>query len=714
MPRRTFRPRQSRHIHRPHPGIRPGRDIYSTLIQRPAFYAVPSFPQMQVACMREVFITRSAGLQGDRRVPGRADGRILSGSAAIVAWLWMAFLATSLLTRVLLTAASLSQGLVAWHDLPRIFLVGLLFDAVTGMYVCLPFLVCAWLVPVALRRRRTAGIAVTAGFGLAMAVLLYLIAAEFFFFDEFNARFNYVAVEYLIYPTEVLGNIRDSYPVYPLATLCLSLGAASAWALRKRITLEFARKDSMLKRGTWIGLAGVLASLSLGAMSLETAAAGTNRVAGDLAGNGVYSFFSALRNSDIDYARFYRVLPDGQAIARVRAMVAQTNTRYLDSGPDAHPLARHVDNTDLGAVRTPHVIILLEESLGSEFVGSFGGRTLTPNIDRIAADSMRFTNVYATGTRTVRGMEAVVTALPPVPPEAVVKRAGFEGLFNVSDLARQAGYTPTFVYGGYGTFDNMNAFFSQNGWRVVDRTDMPAAHFSNVWGISDEELLQNALHEFDSQIARGEHVFSLVMSTSNHKPFTYPAGVPGVPEHGGGREAGVRYADHAVGRFFDQLRQRAWYRDTVLVIVGDHGARVYGRDQIPVSNYSVPFLIHAPAYAAPLEVPTLASQIDVAPTLLGLLHWSYDTTWFGRDILRMSAGEGYALLNHNRDVALLRAGRLATLGFRSSLQTQAYDAVSGRLAPTSPDPSLEGDAIAVFQMADRLFRSGAQRIQSNL
>src|SRR5690606_21308455 len=124
----------------------------------------------------------------------------------------------------------------------------------------------------------------------------------------------------------------------------------------------------------------------------------------------------------------------------------------------------------------------------------------TPNIDRIAADSMRFTNVYATGTRTVRGMEALVTALPPIPPEAVVKRTGFAGLFNVSSLATQAGYSPTFVYGGYGTFDNMNAFFSQNGWRVVDRTDMPAARFANVWGIADEELLENALHEFDSQV----------------------------------------------------------------------------------------------------------------------------------------------------------------------------------------------------------------------
>lgn len=630
------------------------------------------------------------------------------GPLKVVVWLWLAFVLASSLTRLGLTGLSLAQLLVAWPDVPRILGLGLLFDVVTGLYVCMPFLFGAWLTPLSWRRRRGPAAVAVVLFGLAVAIFVYLMAAEYFFFDEFNARFNYVAVEYLIYPTEVFGNIRDSYPVYQATLLALAVGAACAWRLRTRIVQSLAEDLPLRQRGLWAGVAVAAMVLSLLAMNLETAASGTNRVAGDLASNGIYAFFSAARNSDIDYARYYATLPPDAAAARVRAMVAQDNTRFLDSGPAGHPLARHVDNSDRGAVRTPHVIILLQESLGSEFVGSFGGRELTPNIDRIAADSIRFDKLYASGTRTVRGMEAVVTALPPVPPEAVVKRRGYAGLFNLATLASQAGYIPTFIYGGYGSFDNMNAFFSENGWRAIDRTDMPKAHFSNIWGIADDELMDNALRQFDAQIARGERVFSVVMSTSNHKPFTFPEGVPGVPSTGGGRDAGVRYADYAIGHFFDQLKQRPWYRDTVLVIVGDHGARVYGREQIPVANYEVPFIIHAPGYAASQTVSTLASQIDVAPTLLGLLHWSYDTQWFGRDILRMARQDGYAMFNHNRDVALLRGTHLATLGFRATQQTETYDPGNGRLTPAAADTDLQQDASAMFQLADQLFHSGAQ------
>ncbi|MEO8011793.1 MAG: LTA synthase family protein [Dokdonella sp.] len=372
-------------------------------------------------------------------------------------------------------------------------------------------------------------------------------------------------------------------------------------------------------------------------------------------------------------------------------------------------MSRFIDNSDLGAPRTLNVIFLFEESMGAEFVGSLGGRELTPNIDRIAAEGLSFTQIYASGTRTVRGMEALATSLAPVPPESVVKRTGNEGLFNLATIMNREGYSPTFIYGGYGTFDNMNAFFGSNGWRVVDRTDMPKPKFATVWGISDEELFANALVEFDGQIARGERVFSLVMTTSNHKPYEFPEGIPGVKARGGGREAGVRYADYAIGQFFDQLRQRPWFRDTVLVIAGDHGARVYGRAQIPVSNYAIPFVVHAPSMIAPGRIDTLSSQVDIGPTVLGLLKLSYQTQLPGRDILRMQPGEGYALFNHNRAVAMLREGHLATLGFGKAVRTESYDAATDILAAAGSDIELERDAEALFQLSYTLFTDGRQK-----
>lgn len=624
--------------------------------------------------------------------------------------LWLLFLATSLITRIVLATISLHAGQIALLRLPYAFGAGLLLDALAGLYLCLPFALWIWLMPGRWYSSRIGRAIVYLGFAVASFGLLYLIAAEYFFFDEFNSRFNYTAVEYLIYPTEVIGNIRDSYPVDTVLSLCALGGLLITFLLRRRISIGFARTIRFGRRSL-IMLALVLATLvSVWAISLESIQSlSSNRVADEVAANGVYSFFSALRNARIDYERYYVTLPEAEAITRVRKLIGQSNTRWL-AAPDApgNPLARQVDNSDLGPPRKLNVIILFEESMGAEFVGSLGGKGYTPNIDRIAAQSLSFTQLYASGTRTVRGMEALTTSLAPVPPESVVKRTGNENLFNLSTIMRKQGYAPSFIYGGYGTFDDMNSYYKANGWRVLDRTDMPKPKFATIWGISDEELFDNALADFDKQVARGEPIFSLVMSTSNHRPYLFPAGIPGVKPKGGGREAGVRYADHAIGKFFDQLQKKPWYKDTVLVIAGDHGARVYGRAQIPVSNYTIPFIVHSPAIA-PKRIDTLSSQVDIGPTVLGLLRLSYESWLPGRDILRMGADDGYAIFNHNRNIAMMRQGEIATLGFRKAVTTERYDLQRDELTPAPANEELQRDTEALFQLSWEMFADGRQR-----
>lgn len=625
--------------------------------------------------------------------------------------LWLLFVASSLVSRMVLSAVALHDGLVTFWLLPQAWLGGLLLDALAGLYLSLPFAVYLWLMPDRAYRSRVGRALVKIGFFVTIATLLYLIAAEYFFFDEFNARFNYTAVEYLIYPTEVFGNIRDSYPVLPVMAAAVAGALLLVFALRRQFVRVADPYQGFAQRSAVIGVFAIVVAASLWSVNLETVQGfSSNRIADEIAANGVYSFFSAVRNAKIDYARYYPTLPEAEAITRVRKMLAQSNTKFLGPpGGTQSPLARQVDNSDLGPPRKLNVIILFEESMGSEFVGGLGGRDLTPNIDRIAAQSLSFTNLYASGTRTVRGMEALTTSLAPVPPESVVKRTGNEGLFNLATIVRQQGYAPSFVYGGYGTFDNMNTYFSGNGWNLFDRTDMPKPRSANIWGVADEELFDNALAAFDQQIARGEPVFSLVMSTSNHKPYTFPEGIPGVKSKGGGREAGVRYADYAIGKFFDKLRTKTWYSNTILVIAGDHGPRVYGRSQIPISNYPVPFIVHAPGAIAAARNDTLSSQVDIGPTLLGLLRLNYTSCLPGRDILRMAAGDGYALFNHNRNVALMRGQQVAVLGFGKQVSTNRYDAQNKELVPAATNGELERDTQALFQLSWEYFSDGRQR-----
>ena len=178
-----------------------------------------------------------------------------------------------------------------------------------------------------------------------------------------------------------------------------------------------------------------------------------------------------------------------------------------------------------------------------------------------------------------------------------------------------------------------------------------------------------------------------------------------MPATGGGREAGVRYADYALGRFLAAARGHPWLDRTVFVVVVDHGARVYGRAQIPPKTYEIPCLVWAPGYIRPQRVDVLASQIDIAPTVLGLLGFGYRAPFFGQDVLAEMPGARMALFNHNHDVALFSDGKLVVLGMQRQVTTWTYDKSLDTFAPTARIPDLEALTIGYFQTAFDLFRT---------
>jgi phosphoglycerol transferase MdoB-like AlkP superfamily enzyme len=355
--------------------------------------------------------------------------------------------------------------------------------------------------------------------------------------------------------------------------------------------------------------------------------------------------------------------------------------------------------------------VLSEESFGAEFVGAYGDeRGLTPEFDALTKQGVLFTHAYATGTRTVRGLEAITASFPPIPSESILKRPGYENISTWGAVMRGLGYETSFIYGGYGTFDNMNAFYRANGFDVSDRTDMPKPHFANIWGVSDEDLLRHAIGYFDARAAEHKPFFSIVMSTSNHKPYTFPEGVPGVKPKGGGREAGIRYADYAIGQFFREAKKHAWYKDTVFVVVADHGARVYGASEIPLYSYEIPLLMIAPGRLPPGQTGTLTSQLDIAPTVLGLLGVAYEAPFFGEDVLHWGAAPRTLLFNHNHTVAAYRDGHLAILDLNQRVTCERYERGVGkaqrgidRFIVEPCDPQLLDVATAYFQIGYELF-----------
>lgn len=622
-------------------------------------------------------------------------------------WLLVVYIGISTATRVVLAGTAMAQAQLNFSNLPALMAVGLFFDVITSLYLFTLFAAYLAFVPRRIFNARWHRRLLAVAFAAAVFGLVYLGAVEYFFFDEFNSRFNFVAVEYLIYPHEVFVNIWQSYPVVRVLLAAFAITALVLWAARGALA---ARPETPSR--SRLPRFAVLATLFVAVVVAQLFVNGNlgrysdNRVVNELASNGVYAFFNAAMNSELDYAAYYLTLPDEEGDERLRNLVRSRHAAYF---PESDHIERHVLGD--GPPKYLNVVVLLEESLGAEFVGAYGDkRGLTPQFDRLASQGLLFTRAYATGTRTVRGMEAVTASFPPVPGESIVKRPHNEGMFNWSTVMAKNGYSPTFLYGGFGTFDNMNYFFQSNGYRVVDRTDMDDAHFANIWGVSDEDLFRNAVRVFDDQHARGERIFSVVMSTSNHKPFTFPAGVPGVPEKGGGREAGVRYADHAIGAFFDMAKTKPWFDDTIFVIVADHGARVYGREDIPIRTYEIPLLLYSPRHIEPGRVDALTSQIDVAPTVIGLLDFNYDSTFFGIDVLRDSHPDRLIPLNHNRDIALFDGRNLVEIGFRKTSAQYVYDPVTHTQTPVAIEPERTKDAIAIFQEAFELYSERLYRV----
>jgi phosphoglycerol transferase MdoB-like AlkP superfamily enzyme len=430
----------------------------------------------------------------------------------------------------------------------------------------------------------------------------------------------------------------------------------------------------------------------------------------ELAKNGLWSFVCAFRANQLDYDQFYPTLPGPAAWDRMHAILARDGARPLTKEP--HDLLRLVQHA--GPEQKLNVIQLTIESLSANFLSHFGNaKQITPNLDALIPKSLVFDNFYATGNRTDRGMEALTLSVPPTPGRSLVKRPHNEKLFTLGAEFRSRGYETAFIYGGFGYFDNMNYFFGQNGYRIVDRTKVSRDDitFANVWGACDEDLFRWTLREADTDYAAGKPFFYFVMTTSNHRPFTFPAGKIDLPSKSSGRAGGVKYTDYAIGEFIKSAAAKPWFTNTVFVIVADHCASSAGKTELPVQKYHIPLLIYAPGgQVQPGIVKTLSSQVDYAPTLLGLLNWTYPSRFYGWDILALPDPRlGRALIGNYQELGIYQDGQLGILKpLRQSL-TMDYNSKNNELLPHSLNQHLIDDAIVNYQTASWLFKHAQQK-----
>lgn len=612
------------------------------------------------------------------------------------------YLVLGAVLRLVLWLAYGRGGGVVLTAMPWILLAGVINDTVQCLYLAAPLALYILLLRDRWYRTRANRWILTVGSFVTIFAAIYLAFIEFYFFQEYDARFNIVAFDYLMYPTEVVGDIWAAYPVVTVGIVTALLTIATFWLVHEHLRMGFAYTTRMGRRLLPFVVHMLLLGAAIAWWRTDTLSLSGNRVANELAQNGRSSFIQAAATNEIDYRKYY-VTRDSKAnlevLSRFLAAGGGRFVRLADGRLD-----REFDPNPDGLGKL-NVVVVSSESFGAEFSRLYGSANdLTPNFDEFAERGLWFRNAYASGTRTVRGLEAISASFPPIPSVSILRRPGNENIATWGKVMREHGYRTSFLYGGYGYFDNMNYYFANNGFQVLDRSVVRKPRFENVWGVADEDLFDLAMAHYDELSADRQPFFSIIMTTSNHKPYTFRAGVPGVPENGGGRPAGVRYADFALGYFLRAAAKHAWFGNTIFVVVADHGARVYGAAEIPLKTYEIPLMMYAPQILAPKRIDTLVGQIDIAPTVLGLLGFGYRAPFFGQDILKHPDAPRIALFSHNHDVAILENDRIVVFGLNKTQQTYRYDKSANKYSRVPEDQALADLGIAYYQAAYELFR----------
>ncbi len=636
------------------------------------------------------------------------------------------------------SSAEVSWG---WPTFVALFL-GFLFDLAMAWLLTLPLGLLAAIWPWDASASRWLRLPLRTAWLFGAFLFVFWKISEILFWEEFGVRFNFIAVDYLVYTTEVVKNIRESYnlPLIIAIVFAVATGLFLVWRKLSFVRRweEGAAADASPR---WRDFAALLSPLLLfllvayfvGRHDLKDASAARSSVAErltaglrhmgglqpgfpnsydtELAKNGEYAFLAAFWANQLDWQRFYPSRPD--AVEKLRdALLSQGGQA---SSSDPRDITRHIKPA--APARKWNVIQITIESLSAEYVGCYGSpeyqpKNLTPNLDRISHESPWFSRCYAGGTRTVRGMEALSLSIPPIPGQSVLRRSGCEDLTTLGSVLRTKGYETAFLYGGDGFFDNMNYFFEANGYEIVDlprqltRGKQPL--FANAWGACDEDAFAWSLEEADRAHAAGKPFHHFVMTTSNHRPYTWPAGK--IDPKFVAREGGVAYTDHAIGAFLEAAQSKPWFKDTIFVIVADHCASVAGKRELEVRKYEIPLFIWSPGKLAPRKFDTMMSQIDVAPTVLGLLGVDYLSRFVGTDALAPSY-RPRAFISNYQKVAMLRPDGLLTVlkPVRQAVQYQA-DLATGALTPVvTPDPAATEEAILHYQGTDELFNHGGLR-----
>jgi len=616
--------------------------------------------------------------------------------------------AISFITRIILLVKSWPSLELNPFRFIAIFLVGLFYDIVVSSFFAIPVALYCWLMKDSIYRKRWHRVVLFVLFFLISFILLLNAGAEITFWDEFSVRFNFIAVDYLIYTTEVLGNIWESYNIPLIGAAVVLATIALVFLIRNKLTASQQVSMRFRKRTVFFLVFLLIPAAGYFLVNNRIKNFSNNNFVNELGGNGIYEFGTAFWNNEIDYNRFYVTRNDTANFRILREMLQAPNATF-----SSNPLSIERVIKNDSPEHKWNVVLVSVESLSGDYLKHFGNKeNITPFLDSLIPYSVFFENFYATGTRTVRGLEALSLAIPPTPGQSIVRRPDNADMFTIGNVLQTKGYDVNYIYGGNAFFDNMGKYFGGNGYTVLDKRDIPEnmVHHTTAWGIDDEAAFDYTLVQCDKSFTAGKLFFNHIMTVSNHRPYTYPDGRIDIPSSTQSIEGGVKYTDYAINKFLKDAQHKPWFNNTIFVIVADHCSKSAGKTDLPVNRYHIPCFIYAPQLLKPAIEQRLTSQIDLAPTVLGMLNLNYTSRFLGYDIFKTAAGRERVFISTYQDIGYIRNNKLVILSPQKKIETMAPNFVSGAANRTSPDQALINEAIAWYQGANFLYKNGGYKM----
>lgn len=526
-----------------------------------------------------------------------------------------------------------------------------------GIAVVVPLLLAPWL-----NANVTAQAVTSVWFDLAWTALILLEVATPQFIIEYDTRPNRLFIDYLKHPKEVSGMLWKGYKLTIFAALTVTVLLVlqgHQWFSPPVVSVS--------QFSVWqaVGLSAIAALVCFLAIrgTLRHRPINPSMVAycGDsmlntLPLNSIYHVIYAIYSikNERSASNAYGSMDDEDVHRRVLQAAGISDARISAAIPSLH-----LQQASHRPERPLNVVLIVEESLGAQYVGNLGGSGLTPCLDVLADSGWNFARAYATGTRSVRGLEAVTAGFPPTLSDAALRLSGAQQrFFTLAQLLKPLGFRSHFIYGGEAHFDNMKSFFMGNGFdELHEQAQFTNPAFVGTWGVSDEDMFAK-LHDI-LESAGDTPVCTLAFSVSNHSPWEYPTGRIAVQGNPATVQNTVRYADWALGNFFEKARASDYWDNTVFLVVADHDSRVGGAQLVPLRHFHIPAVILG-GTIQPRRDERIISQIDLPVTLLSLMGVSAEHPMIGHDLSLDGSGHR-AMMQYSDNYGYLKDDVLTVL-----------------------------------------------------